>query len=99
MTIAKSVSRSVRSGTSTVSTARLPASRHDECEPVDSYQSGRSGWYGPVHSRQDNDGYNPDSRYPSESADSSNVGKKLPGSASYHGFGENGKALTQSGGS
>jgi hypothetical protein len=76
--------------------ADVPVSMQKECEPVANYRSGGGGWYGPVWSQRDSGGYTPSSRYPSEKADSSNVGKQLPGGANSHGFGSNGKAFTGS---
>ncbi|HEX8182729.1 MAG TPA: hypothetical protein VF575_03970 [Candidatus Saccharimonadales bacterium] len=77
----------------------VPAYMQDECEPVSNYRSGGSGWYGPVYSPRDDSSYRPSSQYPSETANSSNVGRQLPHVANSHGFGENGKAFTGSKGS
>ncbi len=76
----------------------VPPHRHHECEPVRNYHGSSGGfrWYGPVYSPRDGSDYRPSSIYPTEVANSSNVGKTLPGSASAHGFGENGKAFTGS---
>lgn len=73
----------------------VPLERQSECEPRSNYHGGGGGlWYGPVfHSR---DRYQPNSRYPTELASSSNIGKRLPSGANSDGFGANGKAFTGS---
>jgi hypothetical protein len=78
----------------------VPAYMQNECEPVSNYRGGSgTGWYGPVFSGNSSSGYRPSSQYPTEKADSSNVGKQLPSGSSAHGFGSNGKAFTGSKGS
>lgn len=75
----------------------VPANMQSECEPTSNYRSGYGGgWYGPVYSSTGNSIYRPSGQYPSEIADSSNVGKQLPSGANAHGFGANGKAFTGS---
>lgn len=74
----------------------VPAHLQNQCEPVASYRPGAVGWYGPVYSPRDPYGYRPSSHYPTETANSSNVGKQLPSGANTQGFGENGKAFTGS---
>lgn len=75
----------------------VPADRLNECEPRSSYIAGAGGYYGPVYNPRDT--YQPSSKFPTETASSSNVGKTLPKGSSPHGFGSNGKAFTGSKGS
>ncbi|HEX8226343.1 MAG TPA: hypothetical protein VF572_00580 [Candidatus Saccharimonadales bacterium] len=80
----------------------VPWDRQAECEPTSNYAgSGGSGggfsggsWYGPVYNPRDS--YQPSGRYPTETADINNMGKRLPKGANPDGFGANGKAFTGS---
>jgi hypothetical protein len=76
----------------------VPVHMQSECEPVDNYRpgSGLGRWYGPVYSSDDDSRYRPAGQYPTETADSSNVGKQLPSGANAHGFGSTGKAFSGS---
>lgn len=76
----------------------VPVSRQSECEPMNSYYAGRSGYYGPLYT-PNSGGYQPGSNYKTEPVTSSNFGKKFPSTANANGFGENGKAFTGSKGS
>jgi hypothetical protein len=82
----------------------VPVQMQAECEPASNYRSG-SGYvgryYGPVYHPNDTDnaGYRPSSQYPTEAANSSNIGKVLPKGSSAHGFGSTGKGFTGSKGS
>ncbi len=81
----------------------VPLANQSECEPVSNYRGGGAGYYGPLYSPRNASGptsgtagYQPSSLYPTETANSSNFGKKLPSSANTTGFGANGKAFTGS---
>lgn len=75
----------------------VPLHMQNECEPVSNYRTGGGyAWYGPVYSPRDTSTYRPSGQYPTETANSSNVGKQLPSGANAHGFGSNGKAFTGS---
>lgn len=73
----------------------VPWDRQVECEPVSSYRGSSGGYYGPIYNSRDTT-YRPNPQFPTEKADGSNTGKKLPKDANSHGFGSNGKAFTGS---
>jgi len=76
----------------------VPSAMQDQCEPVSNYRSGSTyvrSYYGPVYHPSDTgNGYKPSTAFRTEIADSTNIGYKLPSSASKFGFGSTGKAHT-----